>query len=166
MSGQLAAYGRLVFDPRPHETTSGKPMTTGRLAVDVAVREGGETGEATLWLDLLAFGRVAEDLSRHTKGDLVSVAGPLRLSRFKHRESGEDREHWQVVLDSLVSARSVRPGGGRRKGQGDGRDRGQDRNHGASSTPAQRDYWPARGASGSMPGDPDPPPIDDAEVPF
>ena len=60
MSAQLAAYGRLVADPRPIETRSGKAMTAARLAVSVECREdgAGETGEETLWLSVLAFGRV------------------------------------------------------------------------------------------------------------
>ena len=83
MTAQIAAYGRLVADPRPHETCSGKPMTTVRVAVTVECREGGgETGEGTLWLSVIAFGRVAEDLARHAKGEPVSVSGRLQLSTF------------------------------------------------------------------------------------
>ena len=52
-------------------------MTVASLAVTIESRESGETGEGTLWLDVVSFGRVADDLARHAKGDLVSVAdGP------------------------------------------------------------------------------------------
>ena len=116
MSAQIAAYGRLGRDPRPVDTSSGKAMTVASVAVTVESRESGETGEGTLWLDVVSFGRVADDLARHAKGDLVSVAGRMQLSRFTSSTSGEVRESWQVVADALVSARTVRPKGGRRSG--------------------------------------------------
>ena len=95
-------------------------MTAARLAVSVECRDGGgETGEETLWLSVLAFGRCAEDLARHAKGEPVSVSGRVRLDRYQSRE-GEDRETWQVLADAVVSSRSVRPWGGRRKGEGNG----------------------------------------------
>ena len=76
MSAQIAAYGRLVADPRAIETRSGKAVTAVRLAASVECRDGaGETGEETLWLSVLAFGCVAEDLARHAKGEPVSVSG-------------------------------------------------------------------------------------------
>ena len=110
MSAQIAVHGRLGREPRPIETSSGKPMTAASLAVTLDAREGGETGEATLWLDVLAFGRCADDLARHAKGELVSVAGRLQFSRFTSSTTGEARENWQCVADSVISARTVRPG--------------------------------------------------------
>ena len=135
MSAQIAAYGRLVADPRPIETRTGKPMTAARLAVNVEARIDGESeAEETLWLSVLAFGRVAEDLARSAKGEPVSVSGRVRLERYVAGD-GEERETWQVLADSVVSSRSVRPRGERRKGEaapgatrrdpgrGDGRER-------------------------------------------
>ena len=55
---QLACYGRL-----------------GR-------ERGADDAEATLWLGVVAFGRVAENLARHRSGEQVSVSGRLQLSRF------------------------------------------------------------------------------------
>ena len=118
MTAQIAAYGRLGRDPRQHETKSGKPMASASLAVTVEARErGADDAEGTLWLTVLAFGRVADELARHSAGDPVSVSGRLQLSRYVTND-GEAREGWQVIADSVVSSRSVRPGGGRRKGGG------------------------------------------------
>lgn len=89
MSAQIAAYGRLVADPRAIGTKSGKQMTAARLAVSVECRErdASEPGEETLWLGILAFGRAADDLAGHGKGDpvkrdrespTVPVHGPRR----------------------------------------------------------------------------------------
>ena len=84
----------------------------------VEARErGADDAEGTLWLTVLAFGGVADELARHSAGDPVSVSGRLQLSRYVTND-GEAREGWQVIADSVVSSRSVRPGGGRRKGDG------------------------------------------------
>ena len=113
MTAQIAAYGRLGQNPRVHETRSGQAMTTASLAVTVEAR-GDVEDERTLWLGVAAFGRVAEDLARHAKGDPVSLSGRLQLSRYTTRD-GEARESWQCIADAVVSSRCVRPRSGRRR---------------------------------------------------
>lgn len=111
---QASAYGRLGGDPRRIETRTEKTMAVGSLAVDV--HDGrGEADAAPLWLGIVAFGRVADDLLRHVKGDLLSVSGRLQRNVWTDRKTGEVREQLQVVADALVSARTVRPGGGRKR---------------------------------------------------
>ena len=178
MTAAVSAYGRLGRAPRQHETGSGKPMTTASMAVTVEARErGADTSESTLWLSLVAFGRQADDLARHDAGDPVSASGRLQLSRYTTGE-GEARESWQLVLDSLVSARTVRPKGGRRSGSGDAPASGGARPGGAGGAVGggrgagtrdrtegrQRSVWPASGPEG--PRDPDPPRRTDADRPF
>ena len=43
MSAQIAAYGRLVFDPREIQTRSDKPMTAARIAFALEAYGGEET---------------------------------------------------------------------------------------------------------------------------
>ena len=123
----LAVYGRLGSDPREHSTRKGGAMATASLAVDVPDRtQGAEEGATeTLWLRVTAFGRQAQDLAWHAKGDPVSVSGRLQFSRWTDRD-GDEREQWAIVADALVSARTVRPGG-RRQSKGDGAGNGRDR---------------------------------------
>ena len=83
---QISAYGRLGKDPKAIATQSGKAMTTASLAVRLDCREDGETFEGTQWLNLLAFGKVAEQLERHKGGDLLNVFGRCQLSRYETRE--------------------------------------------------------------------------------
>jgi single-strand DNA-binding protein len=64
----------------------------------------------TQWVGVVAFGRCAEDLLRHDKGELVSVSGRVQVNRWAGSD-GEEREQLQVVADSIVSARTVRPAG-------------------------------------------------------
>ena len=116
MSGHAAVsvYGRLTGDPRAIETRTGNPMTVGRLAVSLPCRENGEDGEAAAYFGLVAFGELAESLARHLKGDTVGAFGRVKINRYTNRD-GEAREEMQIMTDGLVSARTIRPGGGRKK---------------------------------------------------
>ena len=159
MSGHAAvsAYGRLTGDPRAIETRTGNPMTVGRLAVSLPCRENGEDGEATAFFGLVAFGELAESLARHLKGDTVGAFGRVKINRYTNRD-GEAREELSIMADSLVSARTVRPGGGRKK----------------QSTAAPRTPDPLLFAEPDRPEQPEPEqpepvpagPITDDDIPF
>ena len=178
MTAQIACYGRLAADPRPHETSSGKPMASARLAVEIEARTDGESGAETWWLSVLAFGRTAESLMRHAKGEPMSMSGRLQSQRWTDRATGERREGWQCIADAIVSARSVRPGGCRRSREGDASTRREARSDGPGGVPGarrgddardrpeyhQRSVWPASGPGG--PTAPDLPPRSDSDAPF
>lgn len=111
MTMQIAAWGRLANDPKEISTTNGNTrMAVSTAAVDVADPRD-EQDDAPLWLGVVAFGRQAEALLKHQKGDCVSVSGRVQRRRYQGQD-GAQREQLQVVTDSLVSARTVRPGGG------------------------------------------------------
>ena len=113
MSIQAAIHGRLGGDPVQRQTKTGTIMVTASVAVSVDPSQ--KDAEAiTEWIGIVAFNRVAEALLRHHKGDMLSTAGKLQINTWKDKTTGADRRQWQVVADSLVSARTVRPGGGRR----------------------------------------------------
>ena len=110
---QAAAYGRLGGDPREIATRTGTKMAVASIAVDLDDGRGdGDAGP--FWLNIIAFGRVADTLLRHSCGDLLSASGRLQINRYIARD-GSEREQLQLVADSIVSARSVRPGGGRKR---------------------------------------------------
>lgn len=98
----IAAWGRLGQDPKAVETKTGKAMTVTSMAVSL-----GE--EQTFWLGLVAFGVAAEALLKHAKSDCLSVSGRLQKRSWTDRE-GKAREDLQLVVESLISARTVRPG--------------------------------------------------------
>jgi len=103
---QVACYGRLVSDPRSITTKSGKPMTVGRLVANLQTRNA--DGEAGFFLGIVAFGGLAERLAGLQKGAMVSVIGRCQLNRWESDQG--PREELQVVVDEIVSARTVRPG--------------------------------------------------------
>ncbi|MDU6130483.1 MAG: single-stranded DNA-binding protein [Klebsiella pneumoniae] len=113
MAAQISAYGRLVADPQTRTTNSGTSMAMARMAVSLPCNAA-ESGEATFWLGVIAFGKQAEALAKHVKGDLVSVAGNMQLNQWTGQDGGT-LQGYQVVADSVISARTARPGG--RQGQ-------------------------------------------------
>ena len=114
MSFQAAIHGRLGQDPREITTKTGTTMAVASIAVTVDTRN---EEQETEWFGLVAFGKVAEDLLRHKRGDMLSAAGRVQINTWA-TDGGEQRRQFQIVADSLVSARTVRPGGGRRRSQG------------------------------------------------
>jgi single-strand DNA-binding protein len=113
MSAQVAAYGRLGADPVQRQSQGGKVWATASIAV--ALAEDNDTPPQ--WFGVVAFGRTAEILCRHAKGDLVSVSGRLQLNRYRDRD-GNEREQMQVLANTVISARTVRSSGGQKRGGG------------------------------------------------
>ncbi|EOB1871594.1 single-stranded DNA-binding protein [Escherichia coli] len=116
MTAQIAAYGRPVDDPQVKQTSKGTPMTLARMAVSLPCSQA-QDGQATLWLSVLAFGKQADQLAGHEKGNVISVSGTMQISQWTG-QNGETRQGYQVIADSVISAKTVRPGGSRRKTTG------------------------------------------------
>ncbi|HFZ8993817.1 TPA: single-stranded DNA-binding protein [Citrobacter freundii] len=116
MTAQISAHGRLVADPQTRTTNNGKNMAMARLAVSLPCNAA-EDGQATFWLGVLAFGKQAEALAKHQKGDLISVAGNMQLNQWTGQD-GTTQQGYQVMADSVISARTVRPGGNRKPAAG------------------------------------------------
>ncbi len=106
---RASLYGRVGADPVERETRNGKEMVTVSLAVNAGRPD---VGEETQWFNLVAFGRAAKDMMRHAKGDLIACMGALTKNRYTAHD-GQERESWSLNVESIVSARTVRPGGGR-----------------------------------------------------
>ena len=100
-------YGRLGKDPQARTTANGKPMTLCSAAVDVTPNNAEE--QETLWVSVMAFGKQAETLAIHQKGEMAAFTGRLTQSRWKDKATGEDRTGFTLVADSIVSTRTVRP---------------------------------------------------------
>ena len=58
-----------------------------------------------LWLGLVAFGALSDRLLEQRKGEALTVYGRLQVSRWE--SAGEAREQLQVVIETLLSARTV-----------------------------------------------------------
>ena len=129
MSAFISAWGRLVADPEIREAKNGNSWGTARLAVNASsYKEDGEQG--TLWLNVVVFRKtLPELLARHKKGECLSVSGKLEKRPYTTR-SGEEREGWTVVAESVIGPRSPRPNGGTRNANSrNGIPAGADRAH-------------------------------------
>lgn len=108
MTAQISAYGRLVADPQTRTTANGKSMAMARLAVALPCHTA-QNNEATYWLGIVAFGSQADTLAKHSKGDMISIAGNMQLNQWSGQD-GVQKEQPQVIADSIISARTSRPG--------------------------------------------------------
>lgn len=153
MTAQISAYGRLVADPQTRTTANGTSMAMGRLAVALPCHAA-EGGEVTFWLGVVAFGKQADALAGHVKGDLVSVAGAMQINQWTGKDGGT-QQGYQVVADSVISARTVRPGGKRAESF---KASGASRGHTTQSAPGWELY--------NTPDDFDQRPPFDDETPF
>ena len=108
---QAAIFGRLGNDPVERQTRGGKTMVTASVAINAG---RADVGDATIWLSLAAFGRPAEALARHVKGDLLGAMGRLYHVRYTTRD-GTERTGLSLTVEAIVSARNVRPSGGRKR---------------------------------------------------
>ncbi|ECS8430934.1 single-stranded DNA-binding protein [Salmonella enterica] len=116
MTAQIAAYGRIAADIQTKTTSNGNNMAFTRMAVSLPCRTA-ENGEAVMWLGVTAFGKQADALAKHQKGDLVSVSGQLQINQWTGQD-GSTHSGYAMVADSVVSARTVRPGGNPQKSTG------------------------------------------------
>jgi len=116
MTAHIAAHGRLVADVQSKTISNGNQMAFTRMAVALPCQKA-ENGETTLWLAVTTFGRQAELLSKHSKGDIISVSGSLQVSLWVDG-NGETQSGLQVIADSVISARTVRSGGNRKPSNG------------------------------------------------
>ncbi|MBK1656509.1 single-stranded DNA-binding protein [Allochromatium vinosum] len=117
-------YGRLSADPTEKTTRTGKPMALASVAVDVTGQRTEDGDSETLWVSLMAFGHQCEALLRAEKGQMVAAIGKLTRSHYTGRDDIE-RESWTLLAESVITAKSARPGGGRQRPNGDDRQRDQ-----------------------------------------
>ena len=110
---RASIYGRAGADAQSLTTRSDKPMARVSLAVDVSGFNAEQS--ETEWVTVVAFGRLAEVLAGHKKGDMIAASGNLSRNRWK-KDGGEERVTWQLVADDVCSTRSVRPSGGKKRG--------------------------------------------------
>ncbi|EKK9838432.1 single-stranded DNA-binding protein [Salmonella enterica] len=116
MTAQIAAYGRIAADIQTKTTSNGNNMAFTRMAVSLPCRTA-ENGEAVMWLGVTAFGKQADALAKHQKGDFVSVSGQLQINQWTGQDGGT-HSGYAMVADSVISARTVRPGGNPQKSTG------------------------------------------------
>ncbi len=105
---QASIHGRIGQAPMPGQTKTGKAMTRCSIAVDVTGHNASD--EESVWVSVMAFNRVADDLARAEKGQSLSAMGRLTRSHYVAKD-GTERESWSLLADAVVTVKSARPPG-------------------------------------------------------
>ncbi len=112
---RVILMGNLTRDPELRVTPKGTAVCAFGMAVNRAIRssEGGEPREETTFIDLEAWDKQAEIISKYVfKGNPLFVEGRLRLDTWESK-TGEKRSKLKVIVENmqLMSARAGESGG-------------------------------------------------------
>lgn len=99
---KVIVMGNLVKDPERLEFQNAV-ITKARMALNKSwVDNGGEKKESTTFIDLKAFGKNAENISKYfTKGKNIFVEGHLETDEWIDKKTSERRSRVYVVVDSF-----------------------------------------------------------------
>ena len=99
---RVQLIGYLGRDPESKYTPTGKRVTDFPIAITNRWKsESGEMKEATEWVQIEAWGRLAETCHEYLgKGSLAYVEGRLKTDRYED-EGGETRYFTKVVARSV-----------------------------------------------------------------
>lgn len=98
---RVQLIGYLGRDPESKYTPSGKRVTDFSVAISNRWKdETGETREYTEWVNIEAWGRLAETCHEYlSKGSLVYIEGRLKTDRYE--DQGETRYFTKVVARTV-----------------------------------------------------------------
>ncbi len=105
--------GNLTRDPELRATPSGTAVCQFGMAVNrIYNNSAGERQEETTFVDIEAWGRQAETVSKYvSKGHPLFVEGRLKLDTWENKE-GEKRSKMKVVLENMQLISQKGEGGG------------------------------------------------------
>jgi len=116
----VVLVGRLGNDPEMRYTPSGTAVTNFRLAVNRPPRRDAPEGEEqTDWLNIVTFGKVAENCAQYLdKGSLVGIEGRVQ-SRSWEGKDGQRRYSVEINARSVQFLESRQEAERRRTAQRD-----------------------------------------------
>lgn len=104
--------GNLGKDPEVKYSKGGNAVCTLRVACTERVKEGDEWKDHTEWIDVVTFGKTAENAGQYlAKGRSVHVEGGIRTRKWKDKD-GNDRYSTEVVCRNLMFLGGKDGGGG------------------------------------------------------
>ena len=110
---KVILVGNLGNDPEVRHTNSGNAVCNLRLACTERAKDGeGNWGDRTEWVDVVLWGRDAENAGQWLrKGRQVYVEGRLQTRSFTDRD-GNDRRRTEVVARQVMFLGRDGGGGG------------------------------------------------------
>ncbi len=98
---RMTAIGNLTRNPEVRYTPSGTPVATFGLAVNRRFKQGEDLKEEVMFIDVVVFGRTAENCSQHlVKGQQVLIEGRLQQRRWE-TEDGQKRSKHEIVAENV-----------------------------------------------------------------
>ncbi len=125
---KVILIGNLTQTPELRYTPNGTPVANFGLAVNRRFRQGDEQKEEVCFVDIVVFGKQAENCSQYlSKGDSAIIDGRLQQRRWE-TDDGQRRNKHEVVAQSVTF-------GPKRQGSGAAResDGGEDEYQGGPS---------------------------------
>ena len=169
---KVILMGNLTRDPDYRVTPSGHQICKIGIAVNRRfTTQSGEHKEETTFVDVDAFGRQAETISRYfTKGRPILIEGRLRMDQWQTPQ-GENRSRLTVSMETFSF---VGGSEGHAGGQGGGQQHPAQpqpfAQHPVPPPPADMDYAPPPEVSAPLPpvqhASAPPPPEEEEDVPF
>lgn len=105
MKNLVLIQGNLTRDPEMRYGSKGDAVAKIGLAVNETwERKDGTKGESSVFLDLTAFGPMAEKAARDfKKGSAMVVIGKLKTESWDDRQTGQKRTKLVVVANIITS---------------------------------------------------------------
>lgn len=100
---QCNFIGRLGRDPEIKYLPDGKAVANFSIACgDDYKAKDGQKVEQTNWVNIVAFGRLAEIIGEYcSKGSRVFVSGKQVTRKWQHKSTGEDRYTTEIVASEM-----------------------------------------------------------------
>jgi len=99
---RVILLGNLTRDPEVRYIPSGTAVASFSLAVNRKFKQGDETKDEVSYIDILAFGKNAENCGQYLgKGDAVLIEGRLQQRRWDDKDSGQKRSKVEVVVQTV-----------------------------------------------------------------
>ncbi len=100
MFNKIILIGNLTKDPEVRYTPGGTPVATLRLAVTSKYKQGDDTRDDTLFIDVVVFGRQAETCGQYlAKGRPVLVEGRLRERKWE--SEGTQKSKFEIIANAV-----------------------------------------------------------------
>ncbi|MBK1879788.1 single-stranded DNA-binding protein [Pelagicoccus mobilis] len=110
---RVILLGNLTRDPELRTTPKGTSVCQFGMAVNRVFRNGDDTQEETTFVDLEAWGKQAEIISKYVqKGNPLFIEGRLKFDSWESKE-GEKRSKLKVIVENmqLMGSRGDNAGG-------------------------------------------------------
>lgn len=95
--------GNLGRDPEMRFMPNGEAVANFSIAcTETWKNKAGEKQESTEWVNMVAYGKVAEIAGKHLKkGNSVFISGKMKTRKWQDKNTGQDRYTTEIIVGDL-----------------------------------------------------------------